>query len=86
MTSVWMFARPPIAPSPGIVTVPVICPKPIATRVNLAECEDRQPRVFGEHIVSNLELRGWRWVAAQVYPQFDGWFPWELEARTVYHA
>lgn len=85
-TSVWMFARPPVVMRPGFMSVPVICPEVVASRINLAEREDRPPRVFGEHVVGAVELRGWRWVAGQVYPQFGGQFPWELETRQVSHA
>ncbi len=86
MTSVWMFAPEPVVMRPRFTSVPIICPEPVAVRVNLAECEDRPPRVFGEHVVGPVELRGWRWVAAQVYPLFGGRFPWELEARAVHNA
>lgn len=68
---------------PGFHCVPVICPETAATRLNLADCEDhRAQRVFGEHVVGAVELRGWRWVAAQVYPPPDGMgvFPWEQVA------
>lgn len=80
MTSVWMFAREPVVMRPAFASVHVICPEPVAARLNLAECEDRPPRLFGEHVVGAVELLGWRWVAKQVYPQFGGRFPWELEA------
>jgi hypothetical protein len=80
MTSVWLFARAPVVIRPRFMCVPVICPEAVATRISLAECEDRLPRVFGEHVVGAVELRGWRWVAGQVYPQFGGRFPWEVEA------
>ena len=86
MTSVWMFAREPVVMRPCFTSVPVICPEPVASRLNLAECEDRPPRLFGEHVVGAVEMRGWRWVAKQVYPQFGGRFPWELEERAVRHA
>lgn len=86
MTSVWLFARAPVVVRPRFMSVPVICPEASATRLKLAECEDRPPRLFGEHVIEAVELRGWRWVAAQVYPQFGGRFPWELEARAACHA
>lgn len=86
MTSVWMFAREPVVMRPCFRSVPVICPEPVAARVTLSECEDRPPRVFAEHVVGTVELRGWRWVAGQVYPQFGGRFPWELEAQAAHHA
>lgn len=86
MTSVWMFTRAPAPPVASLMTVPVICPEAAATRISLAECEDRPPRILGEHLVGAVELRGWRWVATQVYPQFRGRFPWELQRQTVCHA
>ena len=75
-----MFARAPVIMRPGFISVPVLCPSEAATRLNLTECEDHRPqRVYGEHVVGAVELRGWRWVAAQVYPRADGMgvFPWE---------
>lgn len=80
MTSIWMFAREPVVMRPCFQSVPVICPAPVAIRVQLSECEDRPPRVFGEHVVGAVELRGWRWVARQVHPKFGGRFPWEMAA------
>lgn len=90
MTSVWMFARAPQVMRPGFLTVPVICTEQIAARLNLAECEDDRPqRVYCEHVVGAVELRGWRWVAAQVFPRSDGLgvFPWEkvaIESRALH--
>lgn len=83
MTSVWMFARAPQVMRPGFLSVPVICMEQIAARLTLADCEDDRPqRVYGEHVVGAVELRGWRWVAAQVFPRADGMgvFPWEKVA------
>lgn len=83
MTSVWMFARAPLVMRPGFFSVPVICTEQIAARLTLADCEDdRQQRVYGEHVVGTVEMRGWRWVAAQVFPRPDGMgvFPWETVA------
>jgi hypothetical protein len=85
MTSVWLFACPPVVIRPRFMSVPVICPEASATRLKLAECEDRPARVFGEHLVGEVELRGWRWVAGQVHPQFSGRFPWELHAQDARH-
>jgi hypothetical protein len=85
MTSVWMFAREPVVVRPCFQSVPVICPESIARRVTLSDCEDRPPRVFGEHAVGAVELRGWRWIAGQVYPQFGGKFPWEMTAAGRIH-
>ena len=85
MTSLWMFAREPVVMRPCFQSVPVICPAWVAMRVQLSECEDRPPRVFGEHVVGSVELRSWRWVAGQVYPQLGGRFPWEL-AGTAHNA
>jgi hypothetical protein len=87
MISVWLFARAPEPAPPGLQCVPVICPEPAAARLNLADCEDhRTQRVYGEHIVGAVELQGWRWMAAQVYPQSGGQFPWEFEARALQNA
>lgn len=90
MTSVWMFARAPQVMRPGFVSVPVICPAAVAERVILGDGEDRPQRVFGDHVVGSVELRGWRWVAAQVYPRTDGMgvFPWECVSidRSKLHA
>ena len=86
MTSVWMFARAPAVMRPAVATVPVICPADAAVRLNLADCEDDRPqRVIEEHVVGEVELRGWRWVAAQVYPRRDqqGVFPWEVSSGGV---
>lgn len=82
MLSVWAFAGEPEVACSDIVTVPVICPEPIATRLKAAESKDRPKRVFGEHVVGAVELRGWRWVAATVYadPEGKGLFPWEIAA------
>jgi hypothetical protein len=78
MISVWMFARAPSIIPPGVVSVPVICPADVASRLHLTDCEDRPRRVYADHAVDAVELRGWRWVAGQVYPRFGGRFPWEL--------
>lgn len=86
MTSLWMFARQPVVMRPCFQSVPVICPVSVAARLSLNDCEDRPQRIFGEHVVGAVELRGWRWVAGQVYPQFGGQFPWELEGQVVQHA
>ena len=83
MTSVWMFARVPQVMRPGFFSVPVIVPEDVASRLNLIECEDRRTqRVYGEHVVGAVEMRGWRWAAAQVFPRSDGMgvFPWEKVA------
>ena len=86
MTSVWMFAREPVVMRPGFSSVPVICVSNAAAQVTLRDAEGGPQRVFGEHVVGNVELRGWRWVASQVFPQLGGQFPWELEARATCHA
>lgn len=81
MTSVWMFACAPAVMRPGVLIIPIVCPADAAARLNLADCEDDLPqRVHGEHQVGDVELRGWRWVAAQVYPGaiVKGSFPWEV--------
>lgn len=86
MTSVWMFARPPVLTRPPIESVPVICPETAASRVNLS-CSGSQPqRILRQHVVGAVELRGWRWVAKQVFPEFGGQFPWEREVRAVQHV
>lgn len=86
MTSVWMFARPPLRSRPDLVSVPVICSELGSRRLRSFGPKDR---LHGEHLVGAVELRGWRWVAARVYPRADGRgvFPWELPAeRRVLHA
>jgi hypothetical protein len=80
-----MFARAPLVMRPGFLSVPVIVPEDVAARLNLIECEDRRTqRIYGEHVVGAVEMRGWRWVAAQVFPRSDGMgvFPWESVAAT----
>jgi hypothetical protein len=90
-TSAWIFARAPVMTRTDFVSVPVICPEPVAARLNLTVRVDRPPRIFSEHVVGAVELRGWRWVAGQVWPQLGGRFPWELEVarrigpRTSHH-
>jgi hypothetical protein len=90
MTSVWMFARAPQIMRPGFMTVPIICPKEMAAQLTFADQQnDRPRRVYGEHVVGAVELRGWRWVAAQVFPRPDakGVFPWEqvaIEGRMLH--
>lgn len=44
-------------------------PEPMAARIKLTELEDgREQRVYGSHEVGPVELRGWRFVAATVFP------------------
>lgn len=80
MTSNWMFAKAPQVMRPGFVSVPVICQRDAATLIKAAVSEEHRQRVYGEHVLGDVELKGWRWVAAQVFPRPDrsGVFPWEL--------
>lgn len=83
MTSRWMFGRPPLVLRPGFFSAPVLCPEDVAHRLMAMDCEDHRPqRIVGDHVVDDVELAGWRQVAAQTSPQPNprGLFPWEARS------
>lgn len=80
MTSEWLFADPPVEMRPGLRSVPVACPPSAAKRLRDWEaCHSGIARLLGESVVTEREVRLWRWVAFQVWPRPNGLglFPWE---------
>lgn len=91
MMSVWAFALAPEVESCGSKVVPVICPEETAIWMRLADqLSEDSPRIVGEHAVGEVELRGWRYIAATVLPNDDGkgLFPWKIETcgRDLQHG
>lgn len=76
MTSVWLFAQPPVGWDASRSTVPVICSGETFAGVRAKPAA--AARLLRDHRVGEVELRGWRWIARQVFPDREGRLPWEV--------
>lgn len=83
VTAHWLFRAPPIETRPGRLTIPAVCPHDAAERLMAS----RPHRVINSEMIWDVELRQWRWAAAQVHPFPDGrgLFPWEVAALSREH-
>lgn len=78
MTTEWLFSDQPDEQEHGL-TVPVIVPEEVATRLVLTDLEGPLQRIVSDHPVVGVEARRWRWAAFVARPNncAEGRFPWE---------
>jgi hypothetical protein len=79
LTTEWLFADPPDQEEHGL-TVPVLVPEEVATRLVLTDLEGPLQRIVSDHPVVGVDARRWRWAAFAARPNThgEGRFPWEV--------